>query len=215
MATARSIPLLATLSVLQNHIESMGPSAVVAYPLLYALCNLLLLPAGILSILGGFFFGLWWGFAVVLTGNLLAATAAFSISRFLARSWLEPRIHASKRLHAIDEAISREGWKIVFLSQLHPLFPTSLLNYVYGVSKIRFSQCLLWIALGQTPGLFLYAYLGTLGQHGLDLLLGNKRPATFEYFLWISGLLLAFAVAWILGRIALDAMRRSEQHGGN
>ena len=76
----------------------------------------------------------------------------------------------------------REGWKIIFLSQLNPLFPTSLLNYLYGLTAIRFRTCILWVAIGQAPGLFLYAYVGTLGQLGLNLVRGKSHPRVIEYW---------------------------------
>ena len=103
----------------------------------------------------------------------------------------------------MDHAIERHGWKIIFLSQVHPLFPTSLLNYLYGVTRIRFSTCMLWIALGQAPGLFLYAYLGTLTQHGLRVLRGQSHPHPYEYVIWGGGLLLAIIVTAALGRVAM------------
>ena len=204
---AREMELLESLAGAQSRIESLGAVAVVVYPLVYALCNVLLLPAGVLSVLGGFFFGLWWGFLVVLTGNLLGAAVAFLVSRHLARGLIEARIRRSRRLQALDQAIARDGWKVIFLSQLHPLFPTSLLNYLYGLSRMRFWSCMAWIALGQTPGLFFYVYLGTLGQYGVELLLGERRPAGFEVAFWLSGLALTFVIAWLLGRLALRALR--------
>src|SRR5205807_6054669 len=87
----------------------------------------------------------------------------------------------SKGLHALEPAVEREGWKLILLSQLHPLFPTSLMNYLYGLTRIRFRTCMIWIAIGQAPGLFLYAYLGTLGQLGLRLARGQTHPRMYEY----------------------------------
>ncbi len=203
----KNLELLQSLAAAQQFVESLGVSAGLIYPLVYAFCNIFLLPAGILSILGGFFFGLWWGFLVVLAGNLLGAAVAFLISRHVARRWIEPRIQVNSKLHAIDTAIARDGWKVIFLSQLHPLFPTSLLNYLYGLSRMRFSVCMAWVALGQAPGLFLYAYLGTLGQYGIQLLLGERRPAGFDIMIWISGLGLAVVIAMVLSHMALKAMR--------
>lgn len=203
----RQVPVLEGLSSAQNAVEQGGVASVILYPLGYALCNMLLLPAGVLSILGGFFFGLWWGFLLVLAGNLLGAAGAFLISRGLGRRWIESRLARSRRFRAVDRAIAREGWKVIVLSQIHPLFPTSLLNYMYGMSSMRFWPCMLWILVGQTPGLFLYAYLGTLGQYGVDMLLGGRRPAAFEAALWISGFGITLLIAWILGRIALRSLR--------
>jgi uncharacterized membrane protein YdjX (TVP38/TMEM64 family) len=181
------------------------------YPFLYAGCNLLLLPGGLLTIGSGLCFGLWWGFFLNLVGNLFGAAAAFGISRLLGRQWVERKIFHNKKWRVLDEAITREGWKIIFLSQVHPLFPTSLLNYLYGITRIRFWPCMAWIALGQTPGLFFYSYLGTLAQLGIKLFEKKTHPHPIEYVVWIGGLLLTFAVTFFLGKTALRLMAEIER----
>jgi uncharacterized membrane protein YdjX (TVP38/TMEM64 family) len=117
----------------------------------------------------------------------------------------------NRTLEALEPAVEREGWKIILLSQLHPLFPTSLLNYLYGLTTIRFRTCMLWVAIGQAPGLFLYAYLGTLGQLGLNLVRGKSHPRLIEYFLWGGGLLTSVIVLLLLGRIALRLLKEAEE----
>jgi uncharacterized membrane protein YdjX (TVP38/TMEM64 family) len=105
--------------------------------------------------------------------------------------------------------VEREGWKLILLSQLHPLFPSSLMNYLYGLTKIRFRTCMIWIAIGQAPGLFLYAYLGTLGQLGLRLARGQTHPRMYEYWVWGGGLLISLAISVLMGRIALRVLRNN------
>ena len=185
-----------------------GVWSAICYPILYACCNVLLLPGGILSIGGGFFFGLWWGFLIVLIGNVAGAAISFLIGRTIGRHWLQRRLERSKSLHALEPAVEREGWKLILLSQLHPLFPSSLMNYLYGLTKIRFRTCMIWIAIGQAPGLFLYAYLGTLGQLGLRLARGQTHPRMYEYWVWGGGLLISLAILVLMGRIALRVLRR-------
>ena len=58
------------------------------------------------------------------------------------------------------------------------------------------------IAVGQAPGLFLYAYLGTLGQLGLNLFRGKTHPHPIEYVIWGLGLLTSILLVMVLGRIA-------------
>jgi uncharacterized membrane protein YdjX (TVP38/TMEM64 family) len=181
------------------------------YPFLYAGCNLLLLPGGLLTVASGLCFGLWWGFFLNLVGNLFGAAAAFGISRLLGRQWVERKIFHNKKWRVLDEAITREGWKIIFLSQVHPLFPTSLLNYLYGITRIRFWPCMAWIALGQTPGLFFYSYLGTLAQLGIKLFEKKTHPQPVEFVVWIGGLLLTFAVTFFLSKLALRLMAEIER----
>ena len=195
-------PVADLLAAVQQRVMHWGVWSAICYPLLYACCNILLLPGGVLSVGGGFFFGLWWGFFIVLIGNVIGAAAAFFISRWIGRRWLERRLLGNPTLAALGPAVDCEGWKIILLSQLHPLFPTSFLNYLYGLTHIRFRTCMLWIAVGQAPGLFFYVYLGTLGQLGLNLLRGKNHPRMIEYAFWGGGLITAIIVLIILGRIS-------------
>jgi len=195
--------------MIQQRVMGWGVWSAICYPILYACCNVLLLPGGILSIGGGFFFGLWWGFLIVLIGNVAGAAISFLIGRTIGRHWLRRRLERSKSLHALEPAVEREGWKLILLSQLHPLFPSSLMNYLYGLTKIRFRTCMIWIAIGQAPGLFLYAYLGTLGQLGLRLARGQTHPRMYEYWVWGGGLLISLAILVLMGRIALSVLRNN------
>ena len=199
----RHYPVVSGIVQLQQRIGAMEFWGAVLYPVLFAACNVLLLPGGVLAVGSGLFFGLWWGFFLNVVGNVGGAAVSFFLSRKLGRGWVAKKFLRHRKWAALDEAIARDGWKIIFLSQVHPLFPSSLLNYLYGVTRIRFRTCMLWIALGQTPGLFLYAYLGTLAQHGLRIWQGKSHPHLWEYFTWIGGLVLTLAVTTALARLAL------------
>src|SRR2546429_5868686 len=140
---------------------------------------------------------------IALLGNVSGAAISFLISRWIGREWLKRKLLRNPTLNALEPAVEREGWKIILLSQLHPLFPTSLLNYLYGLTRIRFRVCILWIAIGQAPGLFLYSYLGPLGQLGLNLARGRTHPRAIEYLVWLGGFVSAASVLIMLGRICL------------
>ncbi|MEA3188551.1 MAG: hypothetical protein QOD99_2381 [Chthoniobacter sp.] len=208
---AHHFNLVGAVERAQQRIGQMEWWSAVFYPLLIAGCNLLLLPGGVLALGSGLFFGLWWGFFLVLVGHLAGAAAAFWISRALGRQWVERKIFRYRKWMLLDEAITREGWKIIFLSQVHPLFPTSFMNYLYGVTRIPFSTCMLWIAVGQAPGLFLYCYLGTLAQLGMKLARRETHPAMHEYLVWFGGLAVTAVVSFALGRIALKLLAEAEE----
>jgi len=74
-------PIVNWIGDAREYVEKLGVWSGIVYPLAYALCNLLLLPGGILSMGSGFFFGLWWGFFLILVGNLLGAALAFAVAR--------------------------------------------------------------------------------------------------------------------------------------
>jgi uncharacterized membrane protein YdjX (TVP38/TMEM64 family) len=208
---SRRFPLVDELAEVQQHVMRWGVWSAIWYPVLYACCNVLLLPGGVLSVGAGFFFGLWWGFAIALLGNVGGAAISFFISRSIGRQWLRRKLSRNQTFTALEPAIAKEGWKIILLSQLHPLFPTSLLNYLYGLTRIRFKTCMLWVAVGQAPGLFLYSYLGTLGQLGLNLARGRSHPRVIEYWVWLGGFVTAAIVLIILGRIALRLLKRAQE----
>lgn len=206
---AHHYDLVHVVAHMQQRLGAMEWWGALLYPLLVAACNLLLLPGSVLTLGSGLCFGLWWGTFLVLAGNVLGAAVAFGIGRMLGRSWVEKRILRKDKWARLDAAISREGWKIIFLSQVHPFFPTSLLNYFYGVTRIRFRTCMAWVALAQLPGIFLYAYLGTLAQLGIKLLQHKNHPHPHEYVVWIGGLLLTAAVTAGIGRIALRLLEEA------
>jgi uncharacterized membrane protein YdjX (TVP38/TMEM64 family) len=208
---SRLFPVVDFIAEVQQHVMRWGAWSAIWYPLLYAGCNVLLLPGGVLSVGAGFFFGLWWGFLIALVGNVSGAAISFFISRWVGRQWLRRRLLRNRTLEALEPAVEREGWKIILLSQLHPLFPTSLLNYLYGLTQIRFRTCMLWVAIGQAPGLFLYSYLGTLGQLGLNLARGKTHPRAIEYWIWLGGFVSAAIVLILLGRIALRLLQKVEE----
>jgi len=210
---SRRFHVVEILADVQQHVMRWGVWSAIWYPVLYACCNVLLLPGGVLSVGAGFFFGLWWGFLIALVGNVGGAAISFFISRSLGRQWLKRKLLRNQTLVALEPAIEKEGWKIILLSQLHPLFPTSLLNYLYGLSRIRFRTCMLWVAVGQAPGLFLYSYLGTLGQLGLNLARGKSHPRVIEYWVWLGGFASAAIILVLLGRVALKLLENvQEEH---
>jgi uncharacterized membrane protein YdjX (TVP38/TMEM64 family) len=206
---SRFFPLVDSIEALQQRVMTLGARSAVFYPLLFAASNILLLPGGILAIGGGFFFGLCWGFCIVFTGNVIATAAAFALSRWIARRWFREKLSDNPTLRALGPAVEREGWKIILLSQLHPLFPTSLLNYVYGLTRIRFGRYMLWASIGRIPGLFLYVYIGTLGQFAMRIMRSKTYPRTIEYWLWGGAFVTTVLLLIVLGRLAYRVIQAS------
>lgn len=210
---SRFYPLVDVMAAMQQRVMQWGAWSAVCYPLLFALCNLLLLPGGILCIGSGFFFGLWWGFLVVFVGNGISAALSFALSRWIGQTWLRPKLSRHPMLRSLGPAVEREGWKIIVLSQLHPLFPTSLINYFYGLTRIPFRTYMLWVSIGRAPGLFLYVYLGTLGQFGLNLVRGKSHPRVIEYWMWGGAFVVSALLLILLSRIAAAAIQTARQTG--
>ena len=210
IALSRFFPVVNFIEALQERVMGWGAWAAICYPLLFAACNILLLPGGILAVGGGFFFGLWWGFLIVFAGNVVATAISFALSRSIARRWFRRKLSGNPTLRALGPAVERESWKIILLSQLHPLFPTSLLNYFYGLTRIRFDAYMLWASIGRVPGIFLYAYLGTLGQFAVRIVRGKSYPRTIEYWVWGGAFVTTALLLVVLGRVAYRAVQTSQ-----
>ncbi len=207
---SRFLPIVSFIETSQQRVMSWGAWGAVCYPLLFAACNILLLPGGILAVGGGFFFGLWWGFFIVLVGNLIATAISFAISRWIARRWFQQKLSRNPTLRALGPAVERESWKIILLSQLHPLFPTSLLNYFYGITRIPFGTYMVWASIGRAPGLFLYVYAGTLGQFAVRIMRGKSYPRMIEYWIWGGAFVTTVLLLIVLGRMAYAAIQTSQ-----
>src|SRR6266566_2301823 len=208
-ALSRFFPVVDFIAMLQQRVMSLGAWAAICYPLLFAACNILLLPGGILAVGSGFFFGLWWGFLIVFAGNIVGTAISFALSRSIAKRWFQQRLSSNPTLRALEPAVERESWKIILLSQLHPLFPTSLLNYFYGVTPIRFSTYMFWATVGRVPGLFLYCYIGTLGQLAVRVMRGRSYPRMVEYWIWGGAFVTTVLLLAVLVRVAYRVIQAS------
>lgn len=183
-------------------IEGFGLWAPAAYILAYAAACVLFLPGFLLTLGAGALWGPAKGFAVVSAASTLGAACAFLAGRYLARDWVARRAKAHPRWAAIDAAVGREGWRIVLLARLSPVFPFNLLNYGFGVTSVPFGEYLWASWLGMMPGTLLYVWLGTLAGHLARASAGRGARTRAEWAFYGLGLLAAFAVAWRVARLA-------------
>jgi uncharacterized membrane protein YdjX (TVP38/TMEM64 family) len=190
-------------------VERLGAWGPIVFIAGYVLACVAFVPGAVLTLAAGILFGLVRGVAYVLVGAVLGSSAAFLVSRYLARRAVERRIQADARFAAIDRAIAKEGLKIVFLLRLSPLFPFNLLNYGLGLTQVRFRDYLLASA-GMIPGTVLYVYYGTaLGS--LARLAAGARPAggPAGTAVFVAGLLATLGATYVVTRIARQALARS------
>ena len=167
-------------------IRGLGVWAPIAFIVLYALACVLAIPASLFTLGGGFLFGFVWGSVYVVVGAMFGAVAAFLVGRYLARDWVAKRIEGHQKFKAIDEAIGREGWKIVLLLRLAPVFPYAVLNYGFALTRVSLRHYTLATDLTK------------LGQ-------GVKAPPAMKWA--IAGV--AVIVAVLLTRIARRALNRA------
>ncbi|MBD0269125.1 MAG: TVP38/TMEM64 family protein [Cyanobacteria bacterium Co-bin8] len=194
-----------------NWIDGLGAIAPVAFILLYLVITVAFIPASIVTLGAGVVFGVVQGTVLVFVGAMLRATAAFLVGRYLARDWVAGRIAHSPKFQAIDDAIGREGRKIIFLIRLSPAFPFNLLNYALGLTQVPLKDYVLG-TVGIVPGTVLYVYLGSLLGNLAMLGAGGEpdpQAATAQWALRIIGLLATLAITIYITRIARKALREA------
>ena len=70
----------------------------------------------------------------------------------------------------MDDAVARDGWRIVMITRLVPLFPFNVQNYAYGVTRIGFWAYLTTSAVCMIPATVAYTFAGgALSRGGGDL----------------------------------------------
>ena len=204
----RTLPSERLQAWLEDSVGDLGLWGPVAFALIYMVATICLFPGSILTLAAGAIFGLWIGFATVSVGSVCGAALAFLIGRYLARGKVEAMARSNAKFHAIDEAISEGGWKIVALLRLSPAIPFNLQNYLYGLTDIRFWPYLLTSWLAMIPGTFLYVSLG----HAAGLAAASERHrSTGQWILLAVGLAATFAVTAYVTRLAQRKLR--EQAG--
>jgi uncharacterized membrane protein YdjX (TVP38/TMEM64 family) len=135
---------------------------------------------------------------------------SFFVSRHLARPWVEAWITRHRRLAAIDGAVEAQGTTMVFLLRLTPLVPFTALNYLLGITSIRWRDTLL-AAPGMLPGTFLYVYYGHVIGDVTAVAAGARPPRSpAQYVLLAVGLVAAALVAWQVSRMARRALKDTD-----
>ncbi len=197
--------------LLQTALEftaGLGALGWVLFALLYALACVALLPVAVLTLGAGAVFGVWLGFALVWIGATAGACASFLIGRHWARGWVEKKIAHRPFFAAIDAAVGVEGWRIVILTRLTPLFPFAIQNYAYGITRVRFREYALASFFGMAPGTFLFVYIGDAAAEALKAGLSGRTRMPAEWAFYAVGLAATVAAVTMVGRMARKALAK-------
>jgi uncharacterized membrane protein YdjX (TVP38/TMEM64 family) len=189
-------------------VNSLGAVGAIAFILIYIIATVAFFPGSILTLGAGVVFGVVLGSIYVFIGATIGATVAFLVGRYLARDWISQKIEGNEQFKAIDEAVGREGLKIVLLTRLSPVFPFNLLNYGLGITGVSLQDYVLG-SLGMIPGTIVYVYLGSLAGNIATIGSEEQPNPTITWAIRIIGLIATVAVTVYVTRIAREALERS------
>jgi uncharacterized membrane protein YdjX (TVP38/TMEM64 family) len=197
----RLLPAGRWLRDFQLYVHGLGALGYVVYTIGYAVAGLFF-PASILTIGAGALFGVVGGSIVVATGATMTATLAFLLARTVLRERIERIAAQNPKFQAVDQAIAREGAKIVVLVRMAVVFPFLFVNYAFGLTGIRLGPYVVATFLGILPATVAFVYLGAAGA-------AVATQSTAKTILTVVGAVIAFAVSLYVARIAHRAIERA------
>lgn len=209
VAASLLLPIRDWTVQLAERARETGGAGVVVFIVAYIVSTVAFLPGAILTLAAGFAYGPVWGLAIASPASVMGATCAFLLGRTLLRDWATRKVGQSARVRAIDEAVAREGFKLVLLLRLSPLFPFNVLNYALSLSRVSVWTYVGASFVGMLPGTALYVYLGSLAPAAAELSSATQGASTPRLLLYGAGLLATIAVVVIGTRAAKRALNPS------
>ena len=145
---------------IKEKINSFGVIAPLVYIGFYIVATVFFLPGLPVTMLSGLVFGPIWGVVYASIGAVIGVSCAFLIARYVARGMVEGWVRGNAQFRRIDEGVQRQGWRMLMVTRLVPIFPFNLQNYAYGLTKVRFATYFFvsWICM--LPGTAAYVQLG-------------------------------------------------------
>lgn len=208
----RGLPLTEWLGLAITWIEGHRTFAWIVFVFTYIFATVLLVPAFLLTLAAGFVFGLPLGVALVSAGSTLGACSAFLVGRYFARGWVEKRIENHSSFKALDLAARHEGFVIVFLVRLSPVFPFNLINYGLSLTAVRFRDYALATWIGMLPVTALYVYIGSAASDLGQLLSGELDAGMAGRVALFAGLAATAVLTVFITRKATQALGRHLEH---
>jgi len=183
--------------------DSLGWWAPVAFVVLWVVASVFFLPGLPITIAGGLVFGAVWGTVWTTVGANLGAIAAFLVGRYAARGMVEGMLEKNGALRKIDGGVRNQGWRMLLITRLVPIFPFNIQNYVYGLTDIPLKTYVLVTLPCMIPATVAFNFAA-----------GSVRTGDFTKTLWYLGIAAVFFVllslipGWVGKRFAADNLTR-------
>ena len=162
-----------------------------------------------MSLIYGWYFGLWRGVPLVSFASTAGATVAFLLSRYVARETIQNRF--GEKLAGFNEALRREGAFYLFTLRLIPAAPFWMINLIMGLTPIR-TWTYWWVSqLGMFPATIVFVYAGsslpnlqTFADKGIGAVLSPRQ---------LTQIVVAFVLLGIFPLAVRKVMQRVSRSG--
>jgi uncharacterized membrane protein YdjX (TVP38/TMEM64 family) len=191
---------------LQLWIQSLGLWGPIAFFVVYIGAVIATIPGTIFGIIAGALFGSLIGVILISISSTVGASLTFLIARYFARDTVAHWLLKNKTMKRLDELTEDYGMMMVGLTRLIPLFPFTLLNYGFGLTKVSFKTYVFWSWLCMLPGTIIVV----VGTDALTQGLTKGRvPWELLGVLFVTFLALGFIV-WYSRRTLKEKRKNQE-----
>ncbi|KAL7172324.1 hypothetical protein ACSBR2_031923 [Camellia fascicularis] len=189
--------------------QDLGPWGPLVLAIAYIPLTVCAVPASVLTLGGGYLFGLPVGFFADSIGATLGATAAFLLGRTIGRSYVISKLKNYPKFHAVAIAIQRSGFKIVLLLRLVPLLPFNMMNYLLSVTPVRLGEYMLASWVGMMPITFALVYVGTTLKDLSDVTHGWAEVSTTRWVLIAAGFMISVILMVYITKVAKASLDKA------
>ena len=160
-------------------VENKFILSLITFTIFYSLSTALSLPIGtFLTLLGGYIFGVYIGFLVVVVGATLGAVILFLIIKFSLIKSLESIKRKSEIFNKIKLGIEKDIWSYLFFIRFFPIFPFWFVNIAPAILGISFFPYLVSTFFGIMPGTLSIIMIGS----GVEDIVNQKDDLNLNFF---------------------------------
>lgn len=193
------------LTEMPQAVAEYGPLGPVYFVTMAAAAESLTFPVTPMLLTSGYIFGLPMGTAVMLVSMSCAASVQFLLSRTLLRPSIEALVSQNAKARAVNRAVEREGFRIMFLIRLEPLLPSAIANCAFGLSSATYLDFVAATLLGYVPYTLALVSSATILK---DLLKdGTDEP----WYLYAVGAVFYAGLLWLITDVASKAINKAIQ----
>lgn len=191
---------------LELKIEKLGAFAPLGFIVLFVALTPVFVSVDTLCFAAGLLFSLGTAELYMAIATYLASALIFFLGRYLIKDRVITFISKHQHLAALDTAINKQPFKLMFLLRITPL-PFAMLSYALAVTQVRF-----WTYLAATSGILIYncslVYMGYTTKHLAGLVSGSTQQSGVSYPLLALGVVILLAVLFYVTKIAGESINR-------
>ncbi|KAL1832500.1 hypothetical protein DCAR_0102511 [Daucus carota subsp. sativus] len=212
-ATATAFITLPVEKILKDFLiwvdKDLGRWGPLVLAVAYIPLTILAVPASVLTLGGGYLFGLPVGFLADSAGATAGAAAVFLLGRTIARSFVISKVKDYPQFQAVAIAVQKSGFKIMLLLRLVPILPFSMLNYLLCMTPTSTVEYILATWLGMMPLTLVLVYAGTTLKDLSDVTNGWHELSKSRWALIIFSLLVSVVLIFWVTKVAKSALEKA------